>query len=129
MIYAFFYSFLYPIFPQNFVNLLYFFYSSAFSSSGINSLFTNSIILIRLKRDVYLVTGIHIFLGIQKYLRSSEAKRSPSFRTGLVMGRARGDRNERAVSVSGMVDRLLAVVTRDRTRARTRVQPIIEPQV
>lgn len=45
------------------------------------------------------------------------------------MGRARGDRNERAVSVSGMVDRLLAVVTRDRTRARTRVRPIIEPQV
>lgn len=75
------------------------------------------------------LSGIHIFLGIQKYLRSSEAKRSPSFRTVLVTGRARGDRNERAVSVSGMVDRLLAVVTRDRTRARTRVRPIIEPQV
>lgn len=58
-----------------------------------------------------------------------QSERSPSFRTVLVMGRARGDRNERAVSVSGMVDRLLAVVTRDRARARTRVQPIIEPQV
>lgn len=75
------------------------------------------------------LSGIHIFLGIQKYLRSSEAKRAFAIVSHGIMGRARGDRNERAVSVSGMVDRLLAVVTRDRTRARTRVQPIIEPQV